>query len=151
MFVGSSCKIAMALFVLLITMASLAAGASGSMYDVESINMQPCPFNQLCRCSRGGPEVGMIYCEDIPLGDVPNAINNTKSFALNLRRNGIRRIEEDLFHRTGKNHSANKCPFPPFYRKFGKILNCNFEYRCNKQDNNNNIKSNYSAQIQKFK
>jgi len=101
MFFGSSCKIAMALFVLLITMGSLVAGATGAFYDVEPTNMQPCPFNQLCRCSRGGPEVGMVYCEDIPLGDVPNGINNTKSFAINLRRNGLRRIEEDLFHRTG--------------------------------------------------
>ena len=108
MFFGSSCKIAMALFVLLITMGSLVAGATGAFYDVEPTNMQPCPFNQLCRCSRGGPEVGMVYCEDIPLGDVPNGINNTKSFAINLRRNGLRRIEEDLFHRTGKNRLETK-------------------------------------------
>ena len=89
-------------------MGSLVAGATGAFYDVEPTNMQPCPFNQLCRCSRGGPEVGMVYCEDIPLGDVPNGINNTKSFAINLRRNGLRRIEEDLFHRTGKNRLETK-------------------------------------------
>ena len=109
----SSVRLAMALFVLLMTWASFAAGTNGAYHDIETANMQPCPFNQLCRCSRGGPEVGLVYCEDIPLGDVPNAINNTKSFAINLRRNGLRRIEEDLFHRTG--NRADLTSFPPHH------------------------------------
>ena len=76
-------------------------GATTGILDDETKNLQPCPFNLLCRCSRGGPEVGLIYCEDIPLANVPVGINNTKAFALNLRRNGLRRVEENAFHRTG--------------------------------------------------
>ncbi|KZS08454.1 Chaoptin [Daphnia magna] len=76
-------------------------GATTGILEDEAKNLQPCPFNLLCRCSRGGPEVGLIYCEDIPLASVPVGINNTKAFALNLRRNGLRRVEENGFHRTG--------------------------------------------------
>lgn len=90
----------MVILSLLITCACL-VGASTGILDDETKNLQPCPFNLLCRCSRGGPEVGLIHCEDIPLANVPVGINNTKAFALNLRRNGLRRIEENGFHRTG--------------------------------------------------
>ncbi|KAI9550756.1 hypothetical protein GHT06_013401 [Daphnia sinensis] len=76
-------------------------GATTGILEDEAKNLQPCPFNLLCRCSRGGPEVGLIYCEDIPLASIPVGINNTKAFALNLRRNGLRRVEENGFHRTG--------------------------------------------------
>lgn len=81
-------------------------GATTGILEEEQKNLQPCPFNLLCRCSRGGPEVGLIYCEDIPLANIPTGINNTKAFALNLRRNGLRRIEENGFHRTGMNMSV---------------------------------------------
>jgi hypothetical protein len=76
-------------------------GLVTSIKEEETSHLQPCPFNLLCRCSRGGPEVGLIYCEDIPLADVPATMNNTKAFALYLRRNGLRRLEENSFHRTG--------------------------------------------------
>ncbi|XP_046462597.1 chaoptin-like [Daphnia pulex] len=85
---------------LLVTCAIFVGATTGILED-ETKNLQPCPFNLLCRCSRGGPEVGLIYCEDIPLANVPVGINNTKAFALNLRRNGLRRVEENAFHRTG--------------------------------------------------
>lgn len=84
----------------ILTWVFLKTGAAGIL-EAETSHLQSCPFNLLCRCSKQGPEVGMIYCEDVPLGDVPIAINNTKAFALNLRRNGLHRIEENIFHQTG--------------------------------------------------
>ena len=93
------------LCLLLIISYSCYVGAiTGRIMEEETDNMQPCPFNLLCRCSRSGPEVGLIYCEDIPLADVPASMNNTKAFALYLRRNGLRRLEENSFHRTGTQH-----------------------------------------------
>lgn len=100
----------MAIVSLLIACACLAGAATGYLDD-EAKNLQPCPFNLLCRCSRGGPEVGLIHCEDIPMASVPVGINNTKAFALNLRRNGLRRVEEHGFHRTGTILLTSLCSF----------------------------------------
>lgn len=75
--------------------------AAGKISHDETSDLQPCPFNLLCKCSKPGPEVGLIYCDDLPLGDFPIAINTTKAFELHLRRNGLRRIEENIFHQTG--------------------------------------------------
>jgi len=89
------------LLMIWIWISMITVSSAGRILVEETSNLQPCPFNLLCRCSRGGPEVGLIYCEDIPLAQVPLAINNTKAFALNLRRNELHRLEENVFHGTG--------------------------------------------------
>lgn len=115
----------------------ITASFAGRILVEETSNLQPCPFNLLCRCSRGGPEVGLIYCEDIPLAQVPLAINNTKAFALNLRRNELHRLEENVFHGTGSliipslslvlyKINIQHWPIRPNYKFLGRLREKNY-------------------------
>lgn len=102
---GRSSLVTMTLVFLLMTCCwACLVGATDGILDDEYNHLQPCSINPLCRCSRAGPELGLVFCEDIPLANVPASLNNTKAFALNMRRNGLRRIEEHVFHGTGKRY-----------------------------------------------
>ena len=105
----------MALSLLLMRWICISAAVSATTAlssDDESNRLQPCTFNPLCRCTRSGPNLGMVFCEDVPLADLPVAINNSKAFAMHLRRNGLRRLEDNLFQGTGKDPLGH----PPAFR-----------------------------------
>ena len=86
-----------------VALALLAAAllVDGLVDEASTQRLQPCAFNELCRCSRSGPDLGLVFCDDVHLSDLPVAINNSKAFALHLRRNQLHRLEENLFRGTG--------------------------------------------------
>lgn len=61
----------------------------------------PCVFNPLCSCSKSLPDLGLVFCEDVPLLRIPPAINNSKVFMLHLENNGLRSVEPYFLQGTG--------------------------------------------------
>ncbi|KAF5276013.1 hypothetical protein FQA39_LY00809 [Lamprigera yunnana] len=61
----------------------------------------PCYFNPLCSCSKAIPDLGIVRCQDTSLSMIPQAINNSKVFMLQLNNIGLRRLEPYFLQSTG--------------------------------------------------
>ncbi|XP_067012092.2 chaoptin [Anabrus simplex] len=66
-----------------------------------AVTYPPCYFNSLCSCSKAEPDLGIVFCEDVPLPRIPEAINSSKVFMLHLRNNGLWHIEPYFLQGTG--------------------------------------------------
>ncbi|XP_045123906.1 chaoptin-like [Portunus trituberculatus] len=60
-----------------------------------------CNFNAQCTCSNTGPDLGLVFCDNVELGRVPEELNNTKIHTLTLRSNNLRSLDEYAFYSTG--------------------------------------------------
>lgn len=61
----------------------------------------PCYFNPLCSCSKAVPDLGIVRCRDTSLSMVPQTINASKVFMLQLDNVGLRRLEPHFVQSTG--------------------------------------------------
>lgn len=61
----------------------------------------PCLFQALCTCSKPIGDLGVVTCNHVPILRVPQSINSSKIFTLQLQGNGIRFLEPQFFQLTG--------------------------------------------------
>jgi hypothetical protein len=62
----------------------------------------PCVFNPLCSCSKSLPDLGLVFCQDVPLLRLPAPLNSSKVFMLHLENNGLRSVEPYFLQGTGR-------------------------------------------------
>nr|CAD7195691.1 unnamed protein product [Timema douglasi] len=99
MILGSLVKLGYVLVtvsVLLMIWVSLSQGR-----EMEVVQYPPCVFNPLCSCSKAVPDLGIVYCQDVPLPRIPPPINSSKVFMLHLENIGLRSIEPYFLQATG--------------------------------------------------
>lgn len=62
----------------------------------------PCSFNPLCTCSKPGPDLGKVLCQEVPLFSIPPILNSSMSiYILSLDRNSLLKVEDRSFYGTG--------------------------------------------------
>lgn len=69
--------------------------------EILSARDPPCYFNPLCSCSKAVPDLGIVRCRDTSLSMIPQAINTSKVFMLQLDNVGLRRLEPYFVQSTG--------------------------------------------------
>lgn len=62
----------------------------------------PCFFNPLCSCSKSVPDLGIVWCRDVPLPRAPPPLNASKVFMLHLDNNGLRSLDAHFLTGTGR-------------------------------------------------
>lgn len=62
----------------------------------------PCYFNALCSCSKAMPDLGIVWCRDVPLPRAPPPLNSSKVFMLHLDNNGLRSLDSHFLTGTGR-------------------------------------------------
>jgi len=65
------------------------------------IQYPPCFFNPLCTCSNAIPDLGIVACYNVPLARIPQPINSSKVFMLQLENNGLRFLQPHYLTNTG--------------------------------------------------
>jgi hypothetical protein len=85
-----------AVVVLLMIWFSLVGAAS------DMARYPPCVFNPLCSCSKSVPDLGLVFCRDVPLSRLPPPINRSKVYILHVENNGLRSIEPYFLQGTGE-------------------------------------------------
>ncbi|KAJ1520527.1 hypothetical protein ONE63_003648 [Megalurothrips usitatus] len=61
----------------------------------------PCYFNPLCSCSKSVPDLGIVWCRDVPLPRAPPPLNASKVYMLHLDNNGLRSLDAHFLTGTG--------------------------------------------------
>ncbi|XP_034949878.1 chaoptin [Chelonus insularis] len=74
-----------------------------SMVRMHELPVQypPCFFNPLCTCSKAVPDLGIVNCENVPMPRIPQPINSSKVFILQLGNNGLRQLQPQFLMNTG--------------------------------------------------
>ncbi|XP_015593421.1 chaoptin isoform X2 [Cephus cinctus] len=74
-----------------------------SMVRMHEIPVQypPCFFNPLCTCSKAIPDLGIVTCNNVPMTRIPQPINSSKIFMLQLENNGLRSLQPQFLLNTG--------------------------------------------------
>ncbi|XP_012225901.1 chaoptin isoform X2 [Linepithema humile] len=65
------------------------------------VQYPPCFFNPLCTCSKAIPDLGIVACYNVPMPRIPQPINSSKVFMLQLENNGLRFLQPQYFMNTG--------------------------------------------------
>ncbi|EFN73031.1 Chaoptin [Camponotus floridanus] len=65
------------------------------------IQYPPCFFNPLCTCSKAIPDLGIVACYNVPMPRIPQPINSSKMFMLQLENNGLRFLQPQHLMNTG--------------------------------------------------
>nr|XP_022919332.1 chaoptin isoform X1 [Onthophagus taurus] len=69
--------------------------------EINGATYPPCYFNPLCSCSKSIPDLGIVHCKNVHMPRIPQAVNKSKVFMLNLENNGLRHIEPYFLQATG--------------------------------------------------
>lgn len=74
-----------------------------SMVRMHELPVQypPCFFNPLCTCSKAIPDLGIVACCNVPMPRIPQPINSSKVFMLQLENNGLRFLQPQYLMNTG--------------------------------------------------
>ncbi|XP_072751646.1 chaoptin isoform X2 [Anoplolepis gracilipes] len=70
------------------------------MYELP-VQYPPCFFNPLCTCSKVIPDLGIVACNNVPMPRIPQPINSSKMFMLQLENNGLRFLQPQHLMNTG--------------------------------------------------
>lgn len=73
-----------------------------------SVQYPPCFFNPLCTCSKAIPDLGIVACYNVPMPRIPQPINSSKMFMLQLENNGLRFLQPQYLMNTST-QTNNKC------------------------------------------
>ncbi|EZA58102.1 Chaoptin [Ooceraea biroi] len=65
------------------------------------VQYPPCFFNPLCTCSKAIPDLGIVACYNVPMPRIPQPINSSKVFMLQLENNGLRFLQPQYLINTG--------------------------------------------------
>ncbi|XP_046834184.1 chaoptin-like [Vespa crabro] len=74
-----------------------------SMVRTHELPVQypPCFFNPLCTCSKAIPDLGIVSCYNVPMPRIPQPINSSKVFMLQLENNGLTFLQPQFLINTG--------------------------------------------------
>ncbi|CAL1688585.1 unnamed protein product [Lasius platythorax] len=64
------------------------------------VQYPPCFFNPLCTCSKAIPDLGIVACYDVPMPRIPQPINSSKMFMLQLGNNGLKFLQPQYLMNT---------------------------------------------------
>ncbi|CAK9809946.1 chp [Anthophora quadrimaculata] len=65
------------------------------------VQYPPCFFNPLCTCSKAIPDLGIVTCYNVPMPRIPQPINSSKVFMLQLENNGLMFLQPQFLMNTG--------------------------------------------------
>lgn len=71
------------------------------------VQYPPCFFNPLCTCSKAIPDLGIVTCYNVPMPRIPQPINSSKVFMLQLENNGLMFLQPQFLMNTGKKEFIN--------------------------------------------
>ncbi|XP_062700932.1 chaoptin-like isoform X2 [Aedes albopictus] len=69
--------------------------------EIDYPSYSPCNFNALCRCSKPGPDLGVVDCRNVHFPAIPKIINSSKLFKLYMDDTGLQDLEPYFFQATG--------------------------------------------------
>lgn len=85
---------------LIITLLLMMWASVARMYELP-VQYPPCFFNPLCTCSKAIPDLGIVACYNVPMPRIPQTINSSKVFMLQLENNGLRFLQSQYLMNTG--------------------------------------------------
>ncbi|XP_011151709.1 chaoptin isoform X2 [Harpegnathos saltator] len=88
-------------YVMLIITLLLMLWASVARMHELPVQYPPCFFNPLCTCSKAIPDLGIVACYNVPMPRIPQPINSSKVFMLQLENNGLRFLQPQYLINTG--------------------------------------------------
>ncbi|XP_050445558.1 chaoptin isoform X1 [Cataglyphis hispanica] len=88
-------------YIMLIIVLLLMMWASVVRMHELPIQYPPCFFNPLCTCSKAIPDLGIVTCYNVPMPRMPEPINSSKMFMLQLESNGLRFLQPQHLMNTG--------------------------------------------------
>lgn len=91
-------KVAYAMLV--ITLLLMMWASVARMHEMP-VQYPPCFFNPLCTCSKAIPDLGIVACYNVPMPRIPQSINSSKVFMLQLENNGLRFLQPQYLMNTG--------------------------------------------------
>lgn len=91
-------KVAYAMLV--ITLLLMMWASVARMHELP-VQYPPCFFNPLCTCSKAIPDLGIVACYNVPMPRIPQPINSSKVFMLQLENNGLRFLQPQYLMNTG--------------------------------------------------
>ncbi|XP_029169466.1 LOW QUALITY PROTEIN: chaoptin [Nylanderia fulva] len=87
-------------YVMLIIILLLMMWASVVRMHELPVQYPPCFFNLLCTCSKAIPDLGIVACYNVPMPRIPQPINSSKMFMLQLENNGLRFLQPQYLMNT---------------------------------------------------
>ncbi|XP_018053036.1 PREDICTED: chaoptin [Atta colombica] len=91
-------KIAYAMLV--ITLLLMMWASMARMHELP-VHYPSCFFNPLCTCSKAMPDLGKVACYSVPMPRIPQPINSSKMYMLQLENNGLRVLQPQYLMNTG--------------------------------------------------
>jgi len=91
-------KIAYAMLV--ITLLLMMWASMARMHELP-VHYPSCFFNPLCTCSKAMPDLGKVACYSVPMPRIPQPINSSKMYMLQLENNGLRFLQPQYLMNTG--------------------------------------------------
>jgi len=88
-------------YVMLVITLLLMMWASVARMHELPVRYPPCFFNPLCTCSKAIPDLGIVACYNVPMPRIPQPINSSKVFMLQLENNGLRFLQPQYLMNTG--------------------------------------------------
>ncbi|KAG7188011.1 hypothetical protein KM043_017654 [Ampulex compressa] len=85
---------------LIITILLMLWASVARMHELP-VQYPPCFFNPLCTCSKAIPDLGIVACYNVPMPRIPQPINSSKVFMLQLENNGLRFLQPQFLINTG--------------------------------------------------
>lgn len=85
---------------LVITLLLMMWASMARMHELP-VQYPPCFFNPLCTCSKAIPDLGIVACYNVPMPRIPQPINSSKVFMLQLENNGLRFLQPQYLINTG--------------------------------------------------
>ncbi|KYN18187.1 Chaoptin [Trachymyrmex cornetzi] len=85
---------------LVITLLLMMWASMARMHELP-VHYPPCFFNPLCTCSKAMPDLGRVACYSVPMPRIPQAINSSKMYMLQLENNGLRFLQPQYLMNTG--------------------------------------------------
>ena len=69
--------------------------------EIESTTYPPCSFNHLCTCSKAPPDLGIVQCKNVEFASIPQTINSSKVFMLEIDNTGLLDVPPYFLQATG--------------------------------------------------
>ncbi|XP_014471116.1 PREDICTED: chaoptin isoform X3 [Dinoponera quadriceps] len=85
---------------LIVTLLLMLWASVARMHELP-VQYPPCFFNPLCTCSKAIPDLGIVACYNVPMPRIPQPINSSKVFMLQLENNGLRFLQPQYLINTG--------------------------------------------------
>ncbi|XP_043261233.1 chaoptin [Colletes gigas] len=88
-------------YVLVIVTLLLMVWASMVRMHELPVQYPPCVVNPLCTCSKAIPHLGIVTCYNVPMPRIPQSINSSMVFKLQLENNGLMFLQPQFLMNTG--------------------------------------------------